>query len=759
MRYHARMKWLLLAALCVTPACGQTFSASADLDAAINLAIAQKKLPGAVLIVGHAGRIVHRKAYGNRAILPVPEKMTLDTIFDCASLTKVVATTSSMMKLFEQGKVRPEAKVTEYLPEFQDGRSEITVRDLMTHFSGFRGDLTLEPPWSGYQTGIEKALHDRPINPPETKFVYSDINFILTGEIVRRLSGKTLPEFAREILFQPLGMTDAQFQPPARLRPRIAPTEKLPDGQLLRGIVHDPTARYMGGIAGHAGLFATADDLALFCQMMLNEGEANGARLFSPLTIAKFTSPNSPPGQTVLRGLGWDIDSPLSGNRGDLFPIGSFGHTGFTGTSIWIDPASQTYVVLMANAVHPAVTKPITPLRRQVATIVAAAVAEDKITTTGPVLTGLDVWEAEKFKALRGKRVGLITNQTGIDHQRRRDVDRMIAAGVKVTALFSPEHGFLGEEDQPDVASGKDAKTGIKIWSVYEAKNRRPSAESLRGVDALVFDIADVGVRFYTYVSTMAYAMEEAARAHVPFYVLDRPNPITGTHVEGPVLDADGLSFVGYFPMPIRHGMTAGELARMFNEENRIGADLTVIPMQGWHREDWFDSTNQPWVNPSPNIRSLNQATLYPAIAMIEYSKNYSVGRGTDAPFEVIGAEFIDGRQLASWLNGRDIPGVRAYPVRFKPTASNLSGKNIDGVRFTVTMRDAFDAGRLGAEIIYALNKLYPGKIDLEINRSLIGSQQFIDSLKRGEDPVQLLRDQTPLLDRFRAIRTKYLLY
>ncbi len=195
---------------------------------------------------------------------------------------------------------------------------------------------------------------------------------------MRRLSGKTLPEFAREILFQPLGMTDAQFQPPARLRPRIAPTEKLPDGQLLRGIVHDPTARYMGGIAGHAGLFSTADDLARFCQMMLDQGEANGARLFSPLTIAKFTSPNSPPGQTVLRGLGWDIDSPLSGNRGELFPIGSFGHTGFTGTSIWIDPASQTYVVLMANAVHPAVTKPITPLRGQVATIVAAAVAEDK---------------------------------------------------------------------------------------------------------------------------------------------------------------------------------------------------------------------------------------------------------------------------------------------------------------------------------------------------------------------------------------------
>ncbi|MCU1262549.1 MAG: hypothetical protein JWO80_5434 [Bryobacterales bacterium] len=751
------MKLFVLAAVAASVAFGQTFPALPDLDAAINLAIAQKKLPGAVLVVGHDGRVIHRKAYGNRALVPAVEKMTVDTIFDCASLTKVVASTSSMMKLFEQGKVRIDDKVTDYLPEFQNGSSEITIRDLLTHYSGLRPDLDLEPPWSGYETGIQKALHDPPAGPPGVKFVYSDINFVLIGEIVRRLSGETLPEFAHEILFEPLGMTDTMFQPPATLRPRIAPTEKLASGEVLRGIVHDPTARYMGGVAGHAGLFSTADDLARFCQMILDRGEANGARLFSPLTIAKFTSRNSPLGNTAVRGLGWDIDSPLSGNRGELFPIGSFGHTGFTGTSIWIDPISETYVVLLANAVHPSRGKPITVLRGKVATIVAAALEADA--PVHPTLTGLDVWEERKFRELQGKRVGLITNHTGIDRERRRNLDRMIAAGVKVTALFSPEHGLLGVEDKLEVAGTNDARTGIKVWSLYEGKNRRPSAESLRGVDVLVFDIADVGARFYTYVSTMAYAMEEAARAHIPFYVLDRPNPITGTHVEGPMLDANQLSFVGYFPLPLRHGMTVGELARMFNAENKISADLTVVSMQGWRRNDWFDATNLPWVDPSPNIRNLNEALLYPGLAMLEYSANYSVGRGTDSPFEVIGADFFKGRELALYLDARRIPGIRVYPVQFTPNASNYKGKMIEGVRFVITDRDAFDSSRLGAEVMSAVRKLYPGKIDPETSRKLIGSGAFLRSLTEQNDPVLALRGEAAALDRFKVLRDKYLLY
>ncbi|MDQ6679028.1 MAG: DUF1343 domain-containing protein [Acidobacteriota bacterium] len=738
----------------------QTFSAGTDLDAAIYEAINQGKIPGAVLAVGHRGRIVYEKAYGSRALFPAREPMTTDTIFDCASLTKVVATTSSIMHLFEQGKIRIADKVTAYLPEFQNGVSEITIRDLMIHFSGLRPDLDLEPEWSGYNIGIQRALQDVPAGPPEVKFVYSDINFVLLGEIVRRLGGEPLPEFAHENVFGPLGMTHTGFQPAAESRRRIAPTERLKTGDILRGTVHDPTARYMGGVAGHAGLFSTAEDLALFCQMMLNLGLGeNGAKIFSPATVVKFTSPQTPLRQPVLRGLGWDIDSPLSGNRGELFPIGSFGHTGFTGTSLWIDPASQTYVILLANSVHPSRGKSITSLRSRVATVVAAAVEREGIPTLSRTVTGLDVLEANGFRAFAGKRVGLITNHTGVDRERRRNVDRMVAAGVNVTALFSPEHGLFGAEDQPDVLSTTDPRTGIRVWSLYEGKNRRPSAEMLRNVDVLVFDIADIGTRFYTYPSTMLYAMEEAAKAKIPFYVLDRPNPITGTHVEGPMLDRNQISFTGAFPLPLRHGMTVGELARMFNAENRIGADLTVVPVEGWRRADWFDATALPWVDPSPNIRSLNEALLYPAVAMLEYSKNYSVGRGTDAPFEQIGAEFIHGRELAAELGSRTIPGIRFYPVEFQPASSHLAGKKVEGVRLIVTDRNAFDAGRFGVELMASLQRLYPGKIDFGINRKLIGNSALISAVQHSEPTGPVTRKTLPDLERFCTIRDKYLLY
>jgi len=776
------VKSILCGVLLGACSCGwaATFPAAAALDDAIGQAIRDDRIPGAVLVVGHGGEIVYRKAYGQRAVLPRPEPMTDDTIFDCASLTKVVATTSALMKLFEEGKLRLNDRVTEYLPEFQGGKSDITVRNLMTHFSGLRPDLDLEPTWSGYETGIHRALIDKPAGPPGARFVYSDINFILLGEIVRRLSGETLPQYAARTVFNPLDMRDTAFQPPDSLRPRIAPTEMLEkDHLLLRGVVHDPTARYMGGVAGHAGLFSTAGDLARFCQMLLDKGTWQGRRIFSPLTIEKFTSPESPPDQPILRGLGWDVDSPFSGERGELFPIGSYGHTGFTGTSLWLDPRSNTYVILLTNAVHPHLRPVITSLRGRVATIVAASLGIEtpgvslagynetlsgvgvhrEITRNGQVRTGLDVWEEEGFRALQGKRIGLITNQTGIDREGSRNLDRMLAAGVQVSALYSPEHGIAGKEDREGIGNSVDAKNGIKVWSLFADKNRRPTPEMLRGIDALVFDIQDIGTRFYTYVSTMAYAMEEAARAKIPYYVLDRPNPLTGVHVEPPLLDRDKLSFIGYFPLPLRHGMTMGELAALFNAENHLGADLTVVRMKGWERGDWFDSTGLPWVNPSPNIRSLTAALLYPGVALLEYSSNYSVGRGTDAPFEMIGADFIRGPELAAYLNQRWIPGVRFYPVRFQPSESHLAKMEIEGIRFTVTNRESFDSARLGLEIAAALLKLYPGRISLELNRQLIGSQETLRSLAAGDDPQAIRQKQQDTLQTFLPLREKYLLY
>jgi uncharacterized protein YbbC (DUF1343 family)/CubicO group peptidase (beta-lactamase class C family) len=752
------------------------FPTSADLDAAVEAAIKAEETPGAVLVIGHQGRIVHRKAYGCRALEPRREPMTLDTIFDAASLTKVVATTSALMKLFEHGKLRLNDRVTEYLPQFQAGRSDITVRDLFTHFSGLRPDLDLEPAWTGYDTGIRMALSEKSVTPPGTHFAYSDINFILLGEMARCLAGESVPELARKQVFEPLGMRESQFLPPATLVDRIAPTEKV-KGRILRGVVHDPTARNMNGVAGHAGLFTTAADLACFAEMMLGGGQRDGVRVFSELTVRKFTTPQSPADQPILRGLGWDIDSPFSGNRGELFPIGSYGHTGFTGTSLWLDPVSLTYVILLANAVHPKVRPAITSLRCRVATAVAAglglrapgiSITGYNETLTGPglhrvvarnaaVLTGLDVLVEERFAPLAGKRVGLITNHTGVDREGRRNVDRMLEGGIQVATLFSPEHGITGGEDHEDIANSADPATGLPVVSLYSAKNRRPAPEMLAKLDALVFDIQDIGARFYTYTTTMGYALEAAAARRLPFFVLDRPNPITGTHVEGPLLDADLTSFVGYRPLPLRHGMTLGELARLFNRT--LGAELQVIAMRNWQRGDWFDSTGLSWVNPSPNMRSLNAALLYPGVALLEGSGNYSVGRGTDAPFEQIGADWIRGGELAACLNSRFIPGVRVYPTRFRPAASTFAGRDIEGVRLVITDREAFDSSRLGLEIAAALGRLYPSRIAWEENRWLIGNRGVLGLLAAGEDPVVIQQAGEDALRAFVQVREEHLLY
>ncbi|MDE3168434.1 MAG: DUF1343 domain-containing protein [Acidobacteriota bacterium] len=775
------MKPLLCAALTLTALSAQTtFPAAKALDDVIGQAIRDNRIPGAVLLIGHDGRVVYRKAYGKRAVVPHSEEMTTDTIFDCASLTKVIATTSSLMKLYEEGRFRLNDRITEYIPEFQGGKSEITLRNLFTHFSGLQPDVPLKEPWTGYETGIRLACTDPPAGPPATRFVYSDINFILLGELVHRLSGQMLSDYSREHIFLPLGMKESMFQPPAPLIPRIAPTERpTKTAAPFRGIVHDPTARNMGGVAGHAGLFSTADDLARFAQMMINGGSLDGVRVFSPLTVAKFTEPQSPPDQPILRGLGWDIDSPYSGNRGELFPIGSYGHTGFTGTSIWIDPNTKTYVILLANSVHPDLRPAITPLRAKVATIAAAAfgVTEQKVALTGynetltgagarrvvvrngRTLTGLDVLAEEKFAPFAGKKIGLITNQSGLSAGGRRNIDLMREAGVSIRAIFSPEHGFLGAEDREGLPDTADAASGIKVYSLYGA-TLRPTPEMLAGLDALVFDIQDVGVRFYTYETTMLYAMEAAAKARVPYYVLDRPNPITGVRVEGPLLDAAHTSFVGYAAgEPVRHGMTMGELARFYNAEHGIGANLTVIAMKDYERGDWFDSTNLTWINPSPNMRSLNAAMLYPGLCLLEAARNFSVGRGTGSPFEQVGADFIQGRELAHYLNARQVPGVRAYATAFTPTESNFKGKHIEGVRFVIVNRELLDATRLGLELAAAIEKLYPGRIDWKLGARLIGSDDAIRRIAAGEDPRSIQASFQDAVREFAEKRAPYLLY
>jgi uncharacterized protein YbbC (DUF1343 family)/CubicO group peptidase (beta-lactamase class C family) len=754
----------------------------------VRQAIAEKKLPGAVVLIGRGDRILYQKAIGNRATVPAVEPMTLDTIFDLASLTKVVATTTSVMMLVEQGNIRLTDRVATFIPGFERyGKEGITIRHLLTHVSGLRPDVDLGELWTGYDTAIALAVDEVPIARPGERFVYSDINFFLLGEVVRRASGVPLDRFTRERIFEPLGMNDTMFAPPASLVPRIAPTESCtpygwpcqgPDMAMLRGIVHDPTARRMGGVAGHAGLFGTAADLAVFCRALLHGGLYQGVRVLSPMAVDKMTTPATLGLEPNTRGLGWDIDSSFSSNRGELLPLGSYGHTGFTGTSIWIDPTTEMFVIFLSNRVHPDGKGDVTPLRARVATVAAAAVtglpvsARQKLWTgrdygpsgtlvtrpASPVLSGIDVLRGDGFAALRGKRVGLLTNHTGRSRDGGTTIDLLyLAKDVKLVALFSPEHGIRGVLDS-SVPSTKDEKTGLTIHSLY-GESRRPTARMLDGLDTIVIDLQDIGARFYTYMTTMAYAMEEATKRQIDVVVLDRPNPINGFQIEGPSLDMGQLSFTGYFPaMPIRHGMTLGELARLFNAENKIGARLTVIEARNWVRDAWFDDTGLPWINPSPNMRNLIQATLYPGIGAIE-STNVSVGRGTDTPFEQIGAPWIDGVMLADALNARRLPGVRFYPVRFTPTSSKYAGEECQGVFMIVTDRLALRPVRLGVEIAALLHKQYGARFELEAAERLFGSREGLARIRAGDDPASIAASWAEAEAHWRRLRSQYLLY
>ena len=377
--------------------------------------------------------------------------------------------------------------------------------------------------------------------------------------------------------------------------------------------------------------------------------------------------------------------------------------------------------------------------------------------TTGETLTGLDVLEKEGFKALDGKRIGVITNQTGRTRDGRRTVDVLAGApNVTLAAIFAPEHGIEGKLSGK-VKDGSDASSGLRVYSLY-GKTRRPTAAMLEGLDALVFDIQGAGARYYTYSTTMAYAMEGAARHNVEFFVLDRPNPITGAAVEGPMLDRDRTNFEGYFPLPLRHGMTLGELARLFNQENEIGAQLTVIKMEGWRRALWFDQTGLEWVNPSPNLRSVLGSTLYPAVELLR-AGDVSVGRGTETPFELFGAPWMDGEELAEYLNGRTVPGVRFEPVRYRPAADVHKGKECEGVRLVLVDREALDAGLLGMELLSALRKLYPKNFQLRKTIRLVGSKETLARLTAGDDPREIVEGWKDELEAFRKLRAEYLLY
>ena len=738
--------WLLALAftVCVAGPTGATQRPLAEAEVAIEAAIDAGEIPGAVLLIGRGSSTPdYSVAFGRAGVVGAGGLMKTDTVFDLASLTKVVATATSVVKLIDQGRVVLDAPVAQYLPEFgAHGKQAITIEHLLTHRGGLIPDNALRDYDDGPELAWQRICALEPRAAAGTTFTYTDVGFIVLGKLIERVDGRPLDVFAQQEIFTPLGMLETTFNPGPELRLRCAPTEQR-DGEWMRGQVHDPRAIRLSGVAGHAGLFSTAADLSRWCRMILGEGilvgtdSAQAVRVLSPEAVREMTRPRWLKDGSGGRGLGFDVATGYSSPRGKLFPRGSsFGHTGFTGTCFWLDPAAKGYFILLTNRVHPDGKGKVVGLRRLVADPIARYLGSAPGSEAGPlagplvgaVKAGVDVLQDSQCAQLAGKRLGLITNVTGRTRAGERTIDVLHRTeAAELVRIFSPEHGLYAKLEG-QVGDATDEATGLPVFSLY-GETRKLTPEMLEGLDAVVFDIQDVGARYYTYISTLGLALEACAENDVELVVLDRPNPLTGRRVEGPRIDDDRLSFIGWRPLPVTHGMTVGELAQMFRVEwGGIPCNLKVIEMQGWSRDMWWEETGLTWVNPSPNMRNPTQAVLYPCIGLLE-GANLSVGRGTDEPFELFGAPWIDGPMLAAALHAADLPGLNFTPIEFTPDASKFKGELCHGVHVTVTDRDALRPVVAGLAIMWHLNRLFSSDFELAKMNARLRSRRIWEAL------------------------------
>ncbi|MCA9666118.1 MAG: DUF1343 domain-containing protein [Myxococcales bacterium] len=716
---------------------------TADLDALLRDALRRKIIPAAQLVVVRRGRVVYRRAVGGAK---------LDTIFDLASVTKVVATVTSVLQLVERGKLRLDDPVAKHLRWLGPDKRSITVRQLLLHISGLhsvvaKGDLTFDP-----KIILRRIKRSRVRAAPGTRVKYSDAGFILLAALVEKLSGKRFDRYVRSHILAPLGMCSAGFAPPRRVRARLITPWPRGRWKHKDGIVYDPLSERMRGIAGHAGLYATADDLARFGLALLRGGKLANRRVLSRASIRAMTQRHALPGGRT-RGLGWIVSRS-----------GRFGHTGFTGTSIFIDPRADTVVVLLTNRtylelrkdVHPSVSR----LRRRVHALVRGALLRGRRRRGGRVRVGLDVLVAEKLKRLHGRRVALVTNRTAIDARGRWIGEIFDAArDVSLVALFAPEHGLSARVDRR-IRDGKwrtPSGRSVPVYSLF-GRRQRPTSKTLAGVDTIVFDVAAIGVRYYTYIATMGWSMRAAARHKLRFVVLDRPNPLGAVKLSGPVARYRLGHATRYHALPVRYGMTMGELSLLLDRERRIGAKPEVIKVRGWRRAQRFDRQGLRWVNPSPNIRSWRQALTYGAVGLVE-GTNVAVGRGTDSPFLWLGAPWIDGVKLARALNALGLAGAYFVPEARTPRSSRHRRKRCDGVRLLLLDAARFDVGRTGAAIALALRRLFAAHWHTAQLIKLVADPSVNSAILAGKPLSQVVALWRQDLRAFAARRRRYLLY
>ncbi len=721
------------------------------LDALIGRAIARGELPGAVVAVGDHAGIRSLRAFGSRT---EGETMTVDTVFDLASVTKPVATASALMKLVEEGRVRLDDRASLYLPELAtpDKRS-ITLRMLLLHTSG----LPSVNPLAHYEQGRDDALSQigrtKLLHTPGSAYQYSDLGFIVLGEVVARAAGMGLDQVVSERILAPLSMHDSSFGVRDARLTRTAPTEER-DGRVIRGEVDDPRAYRLGGAAGNAGLFSTASDLSRFARMLLNRGSLDGQRVFEAHTVDMWLKPVAI--HDTTRTLGFDVQSNHAHGKGTLMSSRAVGHGGYTGTQLWIDPERDLFVILLTNRVHAGPQGTIHPLSGSITDLCVATVDHER-ESLPRVLVGIDVLEAEAFARVRGKRLALLTHQAARNRRGVTTLDRLLAAPqVHVRAVLAPEHG-LSSNREGHVGHARYGERQIPVFSLF-GKTRRPAPHMLSGVELVVIDLVDVGTRFYTYMSTALATLEAAAELNIPVMLLDRPNPIGADTVEGPVSEPDFESFVNYHPLPLRHGMTPGELLGFLSRERGLGTPLEVVRMLGYRRDARFPELGLTWYPPSPNLLRYEQALLYPGTAIVE-GTNVSVGRGTARAFEVIGAPFIDGEALAREISAFPLEGVRVAATHFTPRIGPYAGQRVAGVSFEVSTPERFSAVKLGLAVARALHRLYPDTWESSRLAKMVAHGETAAAVLSDVAPDQLFALWQAELSEFESARAQVLLY
>ncbi len=724
----------------------------ASLEPIVQASLDRGDAPGAVVAVVHHDNLVYRKAFGYRTVAPQKIAMSEDTIFDLASLTKPIATAACILALVEDGKLQLGSPVARLWPQFaSSGKQDITIQQLLLHVSGLPPGIAVSA--AEDPEALLRRIASVPLqSPPGTTFRYSDLGYVVLGEVVRRMSGRPLDRFFHDRFAEPLGMQSATFLPPAGVTVRVAPTT-LRAGRMLVGEVHDPLAAALGGVAGHAGLFASVDDLAKFATMILGGGQLEGKRVLAGHTVGEMIRPRTLPGGG-LRSLGWDVDTGYSGNRGRLFAVGGIGHTGFAGASIWIDRATRTAVIILTSRLHPDGKGDVRRLRSEVATAVAAAIADR---SESAVVPGVDVLERRGFEELSGHRVGLVSHAASVDRQGRSTVDVLRAApGVKLVALFALEHG-LRSDVEGAVHDSVDPRSGLPVYSLFGSRIR-PTPLQLAGIDTIVWDVQDVACRFYTYVTTLGTMMEAAAQQHLRFVVLDRPDPLGAIAADGPVASSDADSFTSFESLPIRYGMTPGELAQFYNGERKLGVELKIIAVENWKRSQAFEDTGLHWVRPSPNLPTPTSARLYPGVALLERT-DVSVGRGTDRPFEVAGAPWVDAERWAAELQAAELPGVAFVPTHFRPSSSPHAGVDCHGVRILVTEPSRVNPVRIGIRMAQTLIQIHGHQWSRARLGELIADAPTVAAIEQGSSTQELTAIWQPRLERFESARARYLLY